>query len=119
MNDTSGIGIGTRATRRHLREKWHALLLKNGRGTLYIRHRQRESINALVVDGRRVSRLGIERRQPLQQAEAMMVTSINGHIGTPVSHRLIKTPGSRFFKTERLLVNPADVGVTKTLIKDD
>ena len=47
----------------------------------------------------------------------MSITSINGHIGTPVTHGLVKAPGRRFVSTERLLVDQAHFGITKLLIK--
>ena len=86
-------------------------------GPFHVRHRQSQSVDSLVIDGRWVCRLGIKRRYPLEQAEAVSITSINGHIGTPITHGLIKAPGRRFVSTERLLVDQAHFGVTKLFVK--
>ena len=40
--------------------------LQNGHSPLHVRHRQRETINAFVIDRRRIGGLGSERRDPLE-----------------------------------------------------
>ena len=86
-------------------------------GPLHVRHRQSQSIDSFVIDGRWVRWFWIKRRYPLEQAKPVSIPSINGHIGTTITHGLIKAPGRRFLSTEDLLVDQAHFGVTELFIK--
>ena len=48
-----------------------------------------------------------------------MIPAGNRNIRPPVCHRLIKTPGSRFFSTQGLLINPSHMLVAKSPVKGD
>ena len=49
----------------------------------------------------------------------MTITAIKRHIGAAIGHWLVKTPGRGLVCGERLLIDPAHVGVTKAPVEGD